>query len=295
MSTTMFSPKQVALALGVSESSVKRWVDTGQLTAAKTAGGHRKVSLPSVSEFVRKSGHELVQPQLLGLAAALPRASVERSQDALFAALIGGREEECRALIFGLYQRGESIVELGDRLIGPVFGRVGDGWKAGEVGVHQERRCCEVMMATLHELRRLLPPPTDDAPLALVATPSGDFSEVPVRMVELTLLAAGWRVFPAGSGLPLQEIAAATVRLRPQLVCVSATHLEDPEGFAGEYRRELLEPTRAALRPDVLLHALGGNALDHSTAAESEADLVAFRLADLDQFQRLSRSPQADP
>lgn len=292
MATTLFSPKQVAQALGVSESSVKRWVDTGQLPAAKTAGGHRKVSLPSVSDFVRKSGHQLVQPQLLGLAAAPPRAEVERSQDGLFAALIDGREAECRALVLGLYQRGESIVDLGDRLIGPVFRRVGDGWEAGTITVHQERRSCEVMMAALHELRRLLPSPSDDAPLALTATPSGDFAEVPIRLVELTLIAAGWQVVPAGSGLPLEEIAAATLRVRPQLVCVSATHLADPGAFAGDYRSKLLEPTRKAIRPGVLLHALGGTALDHLDASGSHADLVACGLADLDRFQRLARSPQ---
>ncbi|MEN0109844.1 MAG: B12-binding domain-containing protein, partial [Planctomycetota bacterium] len=264
MATTLFSPKQIAQALGVSESSVKRWVDTGRLPAAKTAGGHRKVSLPSVSDFVRKSGHKLVQPHLLGLAAAPPRATLERSQDPLYASLIDGREEECRALVLGLYQRGESVVELGDRLIGPVFRRVGDGWESGTIGVHQERRCCEVMMATLHELRRLLPTPPDDGPLAVTATPHGDFAEVPIRLVELTLVAAGWQVVPAGSGLPLAEIAAATVRVRPQRVCVSATHLPDPGGFVPAYRTELVEPTRGALEPGVLLHALGGNALAHA-------------------------------
>ena len=38
----LFSPKQIGNALGVSEASIKRWVDKGKIDCVKTTGGHRK-------------------------------------------------------------------------------------------------------------------------------------------------------------------------------------------------------------------------------------------------------------
>ena len=91
---THFSPKQVANALGVSESSVKRWVDSGKLPAAKTVGGHRKVTLPSVAQFIRETGHEVARPDLLGMVAAPRQASLESVQDELYQGLIRGQEAD---------------------------------------------------------------------------------------------------------------------------------------------------------------------------------------------------------
>jgi excisionase family DNA binding protein len=284
MQVTLFTPKQVATALGVSESSIQRWVDCGRLTAAKTVGGHRKVTLPSIAAFVRETGHHLAHPELLGLVAA--GASIDSRCDAvepLFEALIAGREAAVREVILGAYQRGASIVELGDDLLGPAFGLVGDGWAAGTVAVHQERRACETAMAVLHELRRLLSEPDGAAPLALVATPQQDFAEVPVRLVELAILADGWRVIAAGSGLPLDEVRDATLAHKPRLVCLSATHLDDPVAFLPDYRQTLVEPTRSQLG---VAHALGGSALRGIDLGPAGSDLAAGSLADLAAFAR---------
>jgi MerR family transcriptional regulator, light-induced transcriptional regulator len=290
MQVKLFTPKQVALALGVSESSIKRWVDSGRLTAAKTVGGHRKVTLPSIAAFVRETGHHLEHPELLGLVAA--GAAQHSRCDAikpLFEALVEGREAVVREVVLGAYQRGATVVELGDHLLGPAFGLIGAGWAAGTVAIHQERRACETAMAVLHELRRLMPEPNDDAPLALVATPHQDFAEVPIRLVELVLLAEGWRVVAAGSGLPLEEVRDATLARQPRLVCLSATHLNDPVVFLEDYRQTLAEPTRVQLG---VAHALGGSALREIDLGPAGADLAATSLAELAAFGQRLRQQQ---
>ena len=47
-----FSPKEIAKALGVSQASIKRWVDRGLIEAEKTAGGHRRISVQALKTYL---------------------------------------------------------------------------------------------------------------------------------------------------------------------------------------------------------------------------------------------------
>lgn len=279
MSMTLFSPKQVANALGVSESSVKRWVDSGKLQAVKTAGGHRKVPLPSVATFVRESGMAIANPTILGMVEQVSTSSDPTASD-LFEALVNSDEAACRHMVLSQYQRGITIADIGDNFIGPAFQLVGQGWKEGSVQVYQERRSCEIIQAILTELRGWLPIPKADAPLGLVATPSPDFAETGAKLVELTLLSVGWRAIDAGSSLPFTEIRDAVLRHQPRMLCLSVSHFDDVRSFVEQCNASLLRPLReSSSSPPNLV--VGGNVLQDPATKALECHLAARSLADL--------------
>lgn len=47
----LFTTSQAAKFLDVSDSSVKRWIDSGKIPARKTAGGHRRISSIDLADF----------------------------------------------------------------------------------------------------------------------------------------------------------------------------------------------------------------------------------------------------
>ncbi|MCY2948192.1 MAG: helix-turn-helix domain-containing protein, partial [Planctomycetota bacterium] len=63
------SVKKAASLLGVSVSSVKRWVDAGTLPAVKTCGGHRRLRMDDV--MAMQSAAAVTEPEVSGQEAGL--------------------------------------------------------------------------------------------------------------------------------------------------------------------------------------------------------------------------------
>ena len=251
------TPKQVAQAIGVSESSLKRWCDKGLLQMERTAGGHRRISADAVAQFLRATGQKLVRPELLGLPAqsgqALPSA---KAAESLFDALVHGDEEVLRRVVLGLYLAGESLAELCDRLLAPAFAKIGDGWESGKLAVYQERRAVEICQRLIFELRSLVPTPPSAAPVAIGGTLADDPYKLATSMVELVLRDAGWQAESYGVGLPADTLVAAIEAVRPRLFWLSVSEWATRESFI-----EAFAPISAAATRCGAALVIGGRAL----------------------------------
>lgn len=274
-----FTPKQVAQALGVSESSIKRWVDGGKIEAVKTAGGHRKLPLAAVVKMAREQGYSIVRPEVLGLAVEHTKVRIDKACEPLIEALAAGDESASQAIVEPLYHAGHSMVEIADLVIAPVFHEIGDRWEREELSVHQERRACEIAVATLHNLRRMLPLPEAGAPRAIATTPDCDHSELPVRLAELVLREEGWDAKVLGIALPLAEIRAAVEQNPPDLALLSVTHAEDPALFVAEANCQLLGPTKRMTR-----WVVGGQVFDATLQRTLDCYCFSRSMAELSEI-----------
>lgn len=229
------TPKQVARAMDVSESSVKRWCDRGVLPMVRTAGGHRRIPMSGVIEFLRTSDRMLVRPEVLGLPATTGRgeALLGRAGERLCDALLAGDEERARTIILDLRLAGHRMSILGDDVLSNCFQQIGRNWECGEAEVYQERRGCEIALRILHEMRRTLP--AAGSAVALGAAVEGDRYQLPTTMVELVLRECGWNATSLGSNLPFCSLGAAIEAHRPKLFWLSASYLTDEDRFLTEY------------------------------------------------------------
>lgn len=234
---TLITPKQVGRALGVSESSVKRWCDKGDIETHHTLGGHRRIAVATVLALVREGKFALVAPDALGLPATSGQSSrvVQRAREGLTAALLEGNESRCRQLIFDLFMAGQRPSVICDEVVAAAFADIGDRWSCGQAEVYQERRGCEIALHIMHEMQSLLAPIGEDGILALGGAAAGDQYSLGTKMVELVLRDAQWNAVSLGNNLPFSTFEAAIADNRPQLFWLSCSHIADPQEFLTSY------------------------------------------------------------
>lgn len=234
---TLLSPRNLAAALGVSESSLKRWIDAGRIRATRTEGGHRRIALADALAFVRETNAPVVRPELLGLSparvaavsparvAAVPRAleaTLTADDAALAHALRDGDVTMVAARIHAAQRAGVSMAALCDGPIRRAMRAIGDLWQHDPDGVVIEHRATDACVQALASLRAAIPAP-DDAPVALGGAPEDDPYVLPSAMVALVLALEGFRTINLGADTPTGALHRAVAWHRPALVWISAS------------------------------------------------------------------------
>jgi excisionase family DNA binding protein len=237
-----FSPKQVASALQASESSVKRWCDQGAISTVRTVGGHRKITLDALQDFLRVSHRRLPDPQALGLSdRPIAAEEIPGGQDPdqlqFRHALALGEEARCRQILRSRIDAVGSPSEAAGFLITDAMHGIGEAWDCKKLDAYQERRGCEICGRLISELRKELPAVPRSAPSALGGTLAGDPYQLPTALVELALRESGWNAVNLGSNLPIESYLKAVSDHRPDLVWLSVSSIPDGESFIRDENR----------------------------------------------------------
>ncbi len=258
-SDPLLKTQQVAEAFGVSVSSIKRWVDSGVLQAARTSGKHRLIGLSEALRFARSKGLPISALESFGAPNIRAVGPIDDDlRDRLTELLRLGDTRRSRGLIISAHESAGSAVPLADHLIRPVMARIGHAWEVGQLDVFQEHMASQIIASALMELieRASQPQAIREAPLALGATPRGDPYLLPLLLGDLTLREEGWDVRNLGVNLPLKSLAAAVTTYRPALVFLSVNVVTDAVAFVRDY--ETFFESAAAVGSAVVL---GGRAL----------------------------------
>lgn len=276
------SPKQVARAIGVSESTLKRWCDGGLIPMTKTAGGHRRIEVSAVITFLRETGRTVIEPELLNLPVTAGKTewTLARATDRIVASLVAGDESVVRQIIFDLLLADHSVTAIFDDVLAPAMHRIGEEWDCGDVAVYQERRACEICMRCLHELRGSLTS-HDNFPLAVGATVEADIYTLPVTMSEIVLRNVGWKTTLLGTNLPFNTLTEALESASPRLFWLSVSHIADESAFVAGVNR-LFDAAHAA---NVAM-AIGGQALVENIRRQIQYSVFCETFRDLERFAR---------
>lgn len=234
----LLSPKQVANAIGASESSLKRWCDQGLLKTVKTAGGHRRIPVQEALRFARERNIAAAEPHLLAMVATTDRKArrVENGPERLIEALLGGNETLCNALVLEYFQAGVSASRIFDDIVTPAFRTLGEKWECKALEIYEERSACQIMLRILHELRLRQPAPVTKR-IAMGATCEGDPYSLPIMMGEVVLRSVGWDTRLLGCSIPLSSVSKAIQQHQPAIFWLSVSSIVDPIAFINEFNQ----------------------------------------------------------
>lgn len=278
---TLLSPKQVAQALNVSESSVKRWCDKGSIATTYTDGGHRRIRMVDLADFVRTHNLAVQDFGPMGLThTSPPVGALQQAAPALKNALLEGDEDRCSQIVMELYLSKHGIHEICDQVIAVAFHEIGQMWACGTAEIYQERLGCKIAQRILNRLRSLLPDARSDAPKALGCSPEGDHYSLGSTMVELVMRDSGWQATSLGENIPMSSLCKAVERDRPCLVWLSCSHLVDPQRFVEEYRQMFAKYDPA------IKFVVGGQALNDQLLEKINYTLNGSSMQQLHEFSR---------
>ena len=285
------STVQVAKAVGVSVTTIKRWVDDGILPAYRTAGGHRKLVLADVLRLTRDGG---LPARDLGQLVPVERgasADPNRYREQLLDAVRAMDDDRIRAVIQAAYRAGVAVESLADHVISPVMTFVGQQWQHERMDIGTEHLITDSIVAGLFELQGIIAAnAAEDRPVAIGGAPEGDHYILPSLLAKLTLIEIGWEAVNVGPNTPAASFRTLLESRRPKLLWLSVSHLHDEAIFERDFGQLIRD---AAAREIPV--ALGGRALTPELRARLPYTTYGDGFEHLAAFARTLHTPAKRP
>ncbi len=219
------APKDLAAAIGVSESSVKRWADEGRIDVSRTVGGHRRIAVADAIRFIRETGACVTRPELLGLSELehLPSdlRTNQNPEETLYQALEKGDGPVVRGILQSLFVNGTSVAAICDGPFAGAMRRIGTMWMHAEWGIFIEHRATDIAIQAMNQLRTLIGSPQPTSPVVLGGAPEGDLYVLPSLMVAATLASIGFKDINLGARTPVSVLQSGARQYDARLVWMS--------------------------------------------------------------------------
>jgi len=225
------SPKELATAIGVSESSLKRWADSGRLRVSRTLGGHRRINIQEAIRFSRTSNMPIKRPDVLGITPSASTQEIKENPQNAFRIILeklrNDDAEEVRAIILEQYLVGQTLATICDDLIRPAMQEIGRAWQFTDRGIVIEHRATDLCISALNVLRHVIEDnegQSDEAtakPRAIGGAPQNDPYLLPSLMACCVLLDQGFHATNLGPNTPVRTLELSVDAYQPKVVWLS--------------------------------------------------------------------------
>ncbi|MEN9935533.1 MAG: hypothetical protein RLZZ387_2112 [Chloroflexota bacterium] len=235
----IFNTKAVARETGVPPDTFRAWERRyGVPRPQRTPGGHRLYSerdmaiirwlrdrtnegmnISHAVMLLTSVMEETPQPAGNGEARAL-----ERMVEEMAAALIAfdaATGERIISEAFSIYPFETVLLEL----VQPTMVEIGERWHRGEINVASEHYATEFVRRKLASLLNVFENNTSRETIVVGCAPQ-ELHDLGVLFASLFLVRRGWHVVYLGPQVPLPDLLETVQKVKPELVCLSASTIE---------------------------------------------------------------------
>ncbi|MEM1068564.1 MAG: B12-binding domain-containing protein [Planctomycetota bacterium] len=221
----MLSTSDFAAAIGMSESSVRRLADRGELEIHRTHGGHRRIPVSEAIRYVRETGASVMRPDVLGLVnRSINSRASQPAKNELLEALLEGHASAVLSVMQSLYASGTSLAEICDGPIREAMAVIGERWPNDKRSIFLEHRATVLCVRALCQIRMAIPFPDEGAPTAMGGAPQDDPYMLPSVMVSLLLHDCGYDETNLGPNTPIDVLTDSVQDEEPSIVWLALSN-----------------------------------------------------------------------
>jgi len=234
-----YTTRELAQMWNVSESTVKRWADIGELKCYRTPGKHRRFTLDNITEFQSTKGFEatgiLIDQdwELPDLDTFLNQKKSDKIREALFFLAVNNQSSRIRELFERHHIRGVSLAEIYDEVVLPVLRSLEQSLQQEKVSFGQYRVACNNLESGLSYFFPKTVRRRPNGNTALCAAPDSS-SVLLVNASARVLEIEGWECLNLGPNAPFSAMAEMVEKEPVNLVCVNMSS-PDADGLAAEF------------------------------------------------------------
>ena len=223
--------------LGVSVSTVKRWVDDKILPADITPGGHRKILVADLIRLSRQGVLPVGDFSKLPLIETQPNNSkfLQISADNFYQALRNQSLLSCNNIILSAYKNKMPIEKITDEIIQPSMARIGEEWVNGTLPIFYEHCATQICISTLFKLRNFINSRDNtNGPIAIGGCITNDHYQLSNMLVDILLFDLGWNTVNIGSNTPIESFIDGINHFKTRLVWMSTTSISNVDEFVKD-------------------------------------------------------------
>jgi excisionase family DNA binding protein len=240
----LYSTRELAEMWNVSESTVKRWADTGELVCIRTLGGHRKFELEQIHAFQSRHGFRstgILSKQQWGLPkdedleSLLNQGKFEKIRETVLYLAVQNRTALVKELLERVYLRGVALAELYDDVIMPTGLLAETEQKSARLSLGQLRLFCNNLESALSLFFPDVVHRKRNGKTALCAGVR-DACGIAVNGGARILEAEGWECLNLGAETPLHVVSEMVEKEPVNLVCLFSFATDATPGGPADFR-----------------------------------------------------------